>query len=600
MLTNTKAMKSTLKKSLLALFAITLLFSCRTEETQFVQEDPNQILGANANVKTLIQNTVTNDGSYDNIIDGASCFDIQLPVTVVANGIEVIITNEDDVDQVEIIFDEFPDDTDTLEINFPITIVHEDYSTTVINSQAELNAAALQCGPDNSPDDDIECIDFQYPITANIFNQNNEQIDTVVFNSDEELFDFVDDIDDNLIIVFQFPITVILSDGTTQQINDFDELEDVIEDAADDCDEDDDNDPDDDDCETCTVEDLESLITDCNEWMVDKLERDDQDLEDQYVGYLFNFNEDGTVSVESGSDNFSGTWEISETSEGIEFELNIPNLTDFNDPWILHEIEEETDGDGFSFDLRLGDDRLEFESDCDDVGGGPDDGDLVAALTTGDWYITYFFDDEDETSDFADYVFNFSTDGTGTADNGTQVTNGIWDTSAGDETDLELNLNFGNGTPLDELADDWDVLEVTQDIIRLKDVSGDGSEDFLTFEREPSGGGGSDLSDILADGTWFVGLYSDDGDDETNDYTGYTVDFNTDGTVVAQNGSNTNNGTWQAQNSDNNLVLNFGTAIPFEEFNDDWDVISVSDTMVELQDVSGGGGGTDILIFEKQ
>ena len=28
-------------------------------------------------------------------------------------------------------------------------------------------------------------------------------------------------------------------------------------------------------------------------------------------------------------------------------------------------------------------------------------------------------------------------------------------------------------------------------------------------------------------------------------------------------------------------------------------VISVTDTRVELQDVSGGGGGTDTLIFEK-
>ncbi|MBX2828258.1 MAG: hypothetical protein KTR22_08850 [Flavobacteriaceae bacterium] len=592
-------MKHIIKLSALTLFSALLLFSCRTEETQLIQEDSNQVLGANANVKTLIQNTVTNDGSYDNIIDGASCFDIQLPVTVIANGIEVIITTEDDVDQVEAIFDEFPDDTDTLEINFPITIIDENYDTTVINSQAELNAAALQCGPENSPDDDIECIDFVYPITANIFNQDNEQVDTVVFNSDEELFDFVDDIDDDLIIVFQFPITVVLSDGTTQSINDFDELEDVIEDAADDCDEDDDNDPDDDDCEDCTIDELEDFILGCDEWMVDKLERDDEDLEDQYVGYAFSFNEDGTLSVDNGTDTFSGTWETSESGGNIVFELNIPNLTDFNDAWLLHEIEE-FDGE-HKFDLRLGDDRLVFESDCNDGGDDPDDGALVEALTTGDWYVTYFFDDEDETADFADNVFDFNLDGTATADDGTQVTDGIWDTSVGDETDLELNLNFGTSIPLDELADDWDVLEATMDIIRLKDISGDGSEDFLTFEREPfGGGGGSDLEDILSDGTWIVALYSDDGSDETADYSGYDIAFNIDGTVIADNGSNTNNGTWEALNSDNTLLLDFGLDFPFDEFNDDWDVISVSDTMVELQDVSGGGGGTDILIFEKQ
>ena len=50
--------------------------------------------------------------------------------------------------------------------------------------------------------------------------------------------------------------------------------------------------------------------------------------------------------------------------------------------------------------------------------------------------------------------------------------------------------------------------------------------------------------------------------------------------------------------SGNELTLNF-TGVPFDEFNDDWDIVSVLPTRIELRDVSGGGGGTDILIFEK-
>jgi len=46
-------------------------------------------------------------------------------------------------------------------------------------------------------------------------------------------------------------------------------------------------------------------------------------------------------------------------------------------------------------------------------------------------------------------------------------------------------------------------------------------------------------------------------------------------------------------------LLDFGTQMPFEEFNDDWDVLSATNTRIELQDVSGGGGGTDTLVFEK-
>ena len=576
-----------------------LLFSCRTEDMEIVEPPAEDTFGVNSTIANLLKRTATNDGSYDNIIDGASCFDILLPVTVIANGIEVVIEDEDDIDIIEDIFDEFSDDTDTLEIIFPITVIFDDYTQLVVNSQSELNALAIQC-PDNGDDDDIECIDIQYPITASIFNQNNELIDTVVINSDEELFDFLDDIDEGTIVTFDFPFTVILWDGTTVEIDNFVELQSVIESAIDQCDEDDNNDPNDDDCNDCTTQQLEDILTGCDNWMVDKLERNDNDLEDVYVGYLFNFETNGTLSVDNGTDSFAGTWESTGAGNGITVTINIPNLPDFNDAWNLHEIEQQT-GES-KVDLRLGDDRLRFESDCISGGGGVNDTELVAALTNGDWYITYFFDDTDETADFADYVFNYATDGTATATNSGGPTNGTWFTSAGDETELELNLNFGINDPLDELAEDWDVLEVTNEIIRLKDRSGDGSTDFLTFERDPftGGGGSTDLEDFLTDGTWFVFSYVDDGDDETGDYNGYDVTFNTNGTVTATNGGNTNNGTWEVLSAGNKLLMDFGVQLPFEEFNDDWDVLSATNTRVELQDVSGGGGGTDTLIFEKQ
>jgi len=584
---------------ILMLFSV-LLSSCRTEDMEIINNPSEDTFGINSTIANLLLRTATNDGSYDNIIDRASCFDIQLPVTVIANGIKVVINSEDDLDIIEAIFDEFTEDTDTLVIIFPITIILDDYTQLVINSQAELDAAAAQCPPENSVDDDIECIDIQYPITASIFNENNELIDTVIINSDEELFDFIEDIEEGDIITFNFPITVILWDGTTVEIQNFTELQSVIESAIDQCDEDDDNDHNDDDCNECTTQQLEDILTGCSDWMVDKLERDNIDLEDQYVGYLFNFDANGTLTVDESGNQFSGTWESTGEGNNITVTINIPNLSDFNDAWNLHEIQQQP-GES-KVDLRIGDDRLRFESDCFSGGGGIDDAELVAALTNGDWYITYYFDDVDETADFADYVFNYAADGTATATDPSGTTNGTWFTSSGDETELELNLNFGTVPPLDELAEDWDVLEVTNEIIRLKDVSGgNGSTDFLTFERDPftGGGGTTDLEDFLIDGSWFVFSYIDSGNDETGDYAGYNINFDVSGTVTASNGSNTNNGTWQVLNAGNKLLLDFGTDFPFDEFNEDWDVLSATNTRVELQDISGGGSGTDTLIFEK-
>ena len=599
-------MKSLLKKfGLLLLFSLLAFSSCRKENMEFEQAPEEEIISANSTVANLVQRTAMHDGSFDNIIDRASCFSITLPVTVIANGIEVVVETRENIEIIEDIFDEFTDDPDTIEIIFPITIVLADYTRMEINSQSELIQAASLCPGENVEDEDIECIDFQFPMSSSIFNLNNELIDTVTINGDEELFNFIKDIDQNLIVTFQFPITVLLSDGSSASINNFVELQSIVESSIDSCDEDDDNDPNDDDCDNCTTQQLEDLLTGCSDWMVDKLERNNIDLEDIYVGYLFNFSSNGTLTVDYSGNQSTGTWTSSGAGNGITVTVDIPDLPDFNDAWNLHEIEQQP-GE-FKVDLRLGEDRLRFESDCISGGGGGgglNTGPLVAVLTTGDWYVTYYFDDGDETSNYADYVFNYATNNTATATNSSGPTNGTWSISAGDETELELNLNFGTTPPLDELAEDWDVLEATNDIIRLKDISGgNGTTEFLTFERQPfgggGGGGGATLEGILEDGTWIVDTYIDSGNNETGDYAGYNIDFDPSGTVIATNGSNPNSGTWQVLNSGNKLLLDFGTSFPFEEFNDDWDVVSATATRVELQDVSGGGGGTDILIFEK-
>lgn len=590
----------TFKSLLILCLGLMVFVSCRTEDDLAIDPPIEETITANSTVADLISRTSQNDGSLDNIIDNASCLSVELPVTVTVNGTQITIDDEDGYEEIEDIIDLFDDDVDTIEITYPITIILADFTTVTVNSDEELIALATSCVGENENDDDIECIDFQYPITASIFDENNELVDTITINSDEEMFEFIDDLDEFAAVVINFPITVILADGSTVSVSSIQELENVIENADDTCDEDDDNDFDDDDCDSCTTNDLESVFADCSEWTVDKLERNDEDLEDNFVGYVFEFNSDGTILVTQNTNTFNGTWEASGTGNNISVTIDINGLTDFNDTWNLHEIEQEP-GE-VKVDLRLGDDRLRFESDCSS-GGNTDDTALVNALTTGDWYVTFFFDDTDETADFSDFVFNFASDNTATATDTNGTTNGSWSTTSGDETELGLNLNFGTGIPLDELTDDWDVLEVTNDIIRLKDISGgDGTEDFLTFERTPfdGGNGNDDLTMILSDGLWIVASYTEDADDQTANFAGYEIDFNIDGTVSASNGANTNNGTWSVFSSGNQMAMDFGTAMPFEEFNDDdWDVISVTETQVELQDVSGGNGGTDTLILNK-
>ncbi|HBL78802.1 MAG TPA: hypothetical protein DDZ79_02090, partial [Aequorivita sp.] len=114
----------------------------------------------------------------------------------------------------------------------------------------------------------------------------------------------------------------------------------------------------------------------------------------------------------------------------------------------------------------------------------------------------------------------------------------------------------------------------TQDIIKLKHISGgDGSVDFLTFERTPNGGGGGNTSnfvDNLTTSVWHVNLLDDDGTDETCDYVDYQFTFNANETVTATSTNNTVNGTWAVTSSSSgiDLILNFeitGGNDPFDD-----------------------------------
>ena len=74
------------------------------------------------------------------------------------------------------------------------------------------------------------------------------------------------------------------------------------------------------------------------------------------------------------------------------------------------------------------------------------------------------------------------------------------------------------------------------------------------------------------------------------------------------------NGTWSVEDDDSNSSsdsddstddddFNIFFPVPdtndFEDLNDDWDIVSISNNKIELTDVSGGNGGTDFLTFEK-
>ena len=162
---------------------------------------------------------------------------------------------------------------------------------------------------------------------------------------------------------------------------------------------------------------------------MDKLELNDNDLEDNLEGYSFDFSADGTMNVTWNGNTYSGTWTASGSGNNIQVVLTISDLSDLEATWTLHEIELEN-GES-KVDMRIGgDDRLRFKNNCTigNFSGGSPDG---------------------------------STSG-----------------------DIDFNIFFSSPADFAELSEDWDIISHSASKIELKHVSGgNGGTDLLTFEK---------------------------------------------------------------------------------------------------------------------
>ena len=131
-----------------------------------------------------------------------------------------------------------------------------------------------------------------------------------------------------------------------------------------------------------------------------------------------------------------------------------------------------------------------FGSDDDDSHNNDDDnsgGGTTGVVVEGNWKVTLFQEDNSsQTYHFNGYSFDFGTDGTLVATNGSTVQNGNWN-NGGDDSGNKLNINFPSApddSPFEEISEDWNIITKTVTKIELRHVSGgDGSVDLLTFEK---------------------------------------------------------------------------------------------------------------------
>jgi hypothetical protein len=121
--------------------------------------------------------------------------------------------------------------------------------------------------------------------------------------------------------------------------------------------------------------------------------------------------------------------------------------------------------------------------DCDDDSGGSGNPTFTQIITTGTWYVSYSNHEGDvNTNDYNGYSFTFNSNNTISVVKNSMTTSGTWSNYI-DSGENKLNLNFSSSA-LDDLSEDWRILEYTQTVVRLKHVSGgDDGTDYLNFTK---------------------------------------------------------------------------------------------------------------------
>ena len=155
----------------------------------------------------LIRRVLLLDGSADDLVDQANCAQIIWPVTVQVGATQYTLQDQASVTFLSNTLLMQGQNPASVDILFPIQVRLPDYSTETLASPAELEALQGTCVMDGS-DEDIECVDFVYPLTVFVYHPTTEVADNQSVDSDEDLFELLDGLDSEALFSFEFPLTV--------------------------------------------------------------------------------------------------------------------------------------------------------------------------------------------------------------------------------------------------------------------------------------------------------------------------------------------------------------------------------------------------------
>ena len=587
---NSNIMKTKLRTLLLLpFFALLMVTSCQDEVTEISTPAEAEALTATSELTTLMSSTAKLDGSKDNIIDNASCLSIELPVTVIVRGLEIIIDSEEDYKVIKTLFDEFDNDDDNLDIVFPITIVLSDFEEIVLENSQAFQELVQDCVGENEEDDDIECIDFKYPLAFSVYNTAFQVIDVKTIEDDRGLYHFLKRVknEGGFLASINFPVTLVLADGSEIVVTNNEELQNNIREQKNACDEDDDNDYHDNDFDK---ERLDGLLMTCP-WVVYEFERNQDNLIEQYNEYAIQFKADNVVKMRArGGDMLTGKWSTRVTDNGALINLEFDNLADFTLEWFVYDL-----GPGKIKLYQAGGNRIILKKNCDvviDITKQRIENYLQECF----WRVSRLnVNGADNEKEYIGTPLKFLPNNVVKLRVNGELVAGTYEIGARNAGFvLQVNLE---GRP--NLNLEWLITFLESGLIKLENANNQmvlkrhcpDADDDLTF-----------VDNVLINGEWEVAAYHNDGVNKPEEFFMYTLNFMETGRVkVTDPNEGVFSGSWLAyRNEGLYLGLFFGNNAPFDDLNHRWKIKEIAENRIELKDYSSTGAIERILVLEKK
>ena len=194
-----------MKKYVLLLLVISL-FSCQKEKLTIVMDQEESSFLSDGRLTRLMKSVAAHDGSFDDIIDQSPCFSINFPYQILLNGETHQITSVDDLSIIGLY--------DYIELIFPVTITIANYVEVEILNLGTFEKYISQCDNGLIYNEIISCVDFVYPVSISIYNNENSDFETIIFNHDKDTFIGIGLIETGTLAAINYPIRLLLIDGT--------------------------------------------------------------------------------------------------------------------------------------------------------------------------------------------------------------------------------------------------------------------------------------------------------------------------------------------------------------------------------------------------